>query len=111
MCNDGQLSIHEITYHYVFNENVEGKEMVLKRNSARKNMIYEYGIRVGMGMDFGKNLHGANHNCFDLKRERKEEEEGKRIESNPSQNLVHYTGLFVGCACNVFIEFSSPFSG
>lgn len=43
MCNDGQLSIHEITYHYVFNENVEGKEMVLKRNSARKNMIYEYG--------------------------------------------------------------------
>lgn len=66
MCNDGQLSIHEITYHYVFNEMLNEKKWFLKRNSAKKNMIYEYGIRIGMGMDSWKNLHGANHNCFEL---------------------------------------------
>lgn len=65
-------------------------------------MIYEYGIRIGMGMDFGKNLHGPNHNCFDLKGENVKEEGDKRIETNLSQNLVHSTGRLLWAARAMF---------
>lgn len=72
MRTDGQPShqlIHEITYHYVFNEYIVGRknisnEIQWSHGAKTRNMIYECGIRIGMRMDFWKKFQ-ANHNRFD----------------------------------------------